>query len=125
MLKFLNIAPLLAIPVALYNLIAFTTPGGQSAVPDQLARVMLSVPMVTGGSWSITAGDIVLIFALVTLFWELLKSTSSGVGAIINHAMSMVLFIICLIEFLLAPAFATTVFFMIMIMTLLDTLAGV
>jgi hypothetical protein len=34
-------------------------------------------------------------------------------------------FIICLVEFLLHPAFATSVFFLIMIMSLLDVLAGV
>jgi hypothetical protein len=37
----------------------------------------------------------------------------------------MLVFIICLIEFLLHPAFATTTFFLIMVMSLLDVLAGV
>ena len=34
-------------------------------------------------------------------------------------------FILCLIEFLLAPNFATSTFFILMSMTLLDVLAGV
>jgi hypothetical protein len=44
---------------------------------------------------------------------------------IFNHALSMLVFIICLIEFLLVPAFSTSVFFIIMAMALLDVLAGV
>jgi uncharacterized membrane protein len=35
-----------------------------------------------------------------------------------------VLFIICLVEFLLFPAFATSIFFLLMLMVLLDVLAG-
>ena len=36
----------------------------------------------------------------------------------------MIVFIVCLVEFLLVPAFATSVFFLITAMTLLDVLAG-
>ena len=37
----------------------------------------------------------------------------------------MILFIVCLIQFLLLPNFATSTFFILMSMTLLDVLAGV
>ena len=37
----------------------------------------------------------------------------------------MMLFIVCLVQFLLLPNFATSAFFIIMVMTLLDVLAGV
>jgi hypothetical protein len=75
--------------------------------------------------WVMTFGDFLVLIALMLLFVELLKSTSTGTTAIFNHALSMLVFIICLVEFLLHPAFATSVFFMIMIMSLLDVLAGV
>ena len=58
------------------------------------------------------------------LFIELLKSTTSRKVAIINHSLSMILFIVCLVEFLLFPAFATSIFFLITLMVLLDVLAG-
>ena len=54
-----------------------------------------------------------------------MKSTSTGTSSILNHAVSMILFIVCLVEFLLMPNFATSTFFIIMSMTLLDVLAGV
>ena len=62
--------------------------------------------------------------ALVVLFIELLKSTNSQRAAIVNHSLSMVLFVICLIEFLLFPAFATATFFLLTLMVLLDVVAG-
>lgn len=62
--------------------------------------------------------------SLVVLFVELLKSTTSRRIAIINHSLSMVLFIFCLVEFLLFPAFATSTFFLVTLMVLLDVLAG-
>jgi hypothetical protein len=37
----------------------------------------------------------------------------------------MVLFIVCLVQFLLVPNFTTSVFFVLMLMVLLDVLAGV
>ena len=75
--------------------------------------------------WLLTWGDVLILLGLVLLFVELLKSTSTGTSAIFNHALSMLVFIICLVEFLLQPAFATSTFFLIMIMSLLDVLAGV
>jgi len=85
----------------------------------------LNVGMASGAHWIMTFGDVMVLLAILLLFIELLKSTSTGTAAIFNHALSMLVFIICLVEFLLHPAFATSVFFIIMIMSLLDVLAGV
>ena len=59
------------------------------------------------------------------LFIEILKSTSTGAATIFNHAVSMILFIVALVEFLLFKNFATSVFFILSVMCLLDVLAGV
>jgi hypothetical protein len=117
---------LLTLPVLIYNVIAW---GGAkfSSVDAVRARMdadTFFVPMTSGTSWAITPGHALIAVSLLMLFFELLKSTGTGRAAIINHAFSMVLFIICLIEFLLFPAFATSVFFLIMMMTLLDVMAG-
>jgi hypothetical protein len=80
--------------------------------------------MTSGGSWDVTTGDLLLAGSLVILFIELLKSTTSRRAAIINHSLSMILFVACLVEFLLLRSFATSVFFLITLMVLLDVLAG-
>ena len=81
--------------------------------------------MASGVEWIVTFGDVMVLLSLILLFIELLKSTSTGTAAIFNHALSMLVFLICLVEFLLHPAFATTPFFLILVMSLLDVLAGV
>lgn len=118
--------PLLILPVIAYNLFALLLRGGFGAVyaTEQLGAPLFSAPMPSGGTWDVGLGDLMLAGALVVLFIELLKSTSSQRIAIVNHSLSMGLFIVCLLEFLLAPAFATSTFFLLTLMVLLDVLAG-
>ncbi len=122
-----GIFPLILVPVLIYNIIAFggSAISGDAAVRDQFDAAALIIPMASRVSWSITWGEVLLLLSLMLLFVELLKSTSTGSAAIFNHALSMLVFIVCLIEFLLHPAFATSTFFLIMTMSLLDVLAGV
>jgi hypothetical protein len=119
--------PLLVLPVAAYNLIAlFLTPDGlhSTLAAERMAQPLFSVPTASGGLWSVQLGDLLVFAALVILFIELLKSTTSRRVAIINHSLSMLLFIVCLVEFLLLQAFATSTFFLVTTMVLLDVLAG-
>lgn len=127
----LSVFPLLAIPVIIYNIIAFTAggaipaPGSVSPLVDNLATVLVSIPMISGVSWQLTGADALIILCIGLLFLEILKSTGTGTATIMNHGISMILFIICLVEFLMHPNFATSTFFMIVVITLLDVLAGV
>lgn len=118
--------PLLALPLLVYNLVALTLAGGFKAMgaQEKLGEKLFSITMTSGGSWPVSLGDLILAGSLVVLFIELLKSTTSQKVAIINHSLSMILFIICLVEFLLLPAFATSTFFLLSLMVLLDVLAG-
>jgi hypothetical protein len=119
--------PLLALPVLFYNALALTAmpQGFRSALAqDRMAQQMLSVPTASGGAWPITMGDLLVFASLLILFIELLKATTSRRIAIINHSLSMLLFIVCLVEFLLFRAFATSAFFLLTTMVLLDVLAG-
>ncbi|MEP1229926.1 MAG: hypothetical protein ABJG88_04565 [Litorimonas sp.] len=121
-----TVFPLMIIPVTIYNFLAITgsTFATTEALRLRLDTDFLSVPMVNGTIWHITPGHALIAGALLALFFELIKSTSTGRGAVMNHAFSLILFIICLIEFLMLPAFATSIFFLIMLMSLLDVMAG-
>jgi len=119
--------PLLVVPVVIYNLVILLGGSAPDAVlgpASVLSEVLFRVPMTSGAAWSISVGDLILFLSLILLFVELLKSTSSQRVAIVNHALSMVLFVVCLVEFLLLPGFAGSVFFLILTMVLLDVLAG-
>ena len=130
-----SVFPLLAIPVIIYNLIAFTggsatataAAGATNVAPlaTTLAAPVLELTMISGVNWQLSGADALILLSISLLFLEILKSTSTGTATIMNHAVSMILFIVCLIQFLLLPNFATSAFFIITIMTLLDVLAGV
>ena len=136
----LSAFPLFIIPVGIYCLIAFTTTGdpvplthgGVELTPNAsplmgiLGQKFFSIGMIGGEvEWVLTKGDALLVLSIAVLFMEILKSTSTGTATIMNHALSMIVFIVCLMLFLLNPNFATSVFFILTVMALLDVLAGV
>ncbi|RKQ68886.1 hypothetical protein DES40_1661 [Litorimonas taeanensis] len=125
-MRFFLVFPLMIMPVALYNILAFS--GTAFATAEQIrARLdqdFLSIDMMSGSVWFITPGHMLIALSLLMLFFELIKSTGTDRAAVMNHAFSMLLFIICLVEFLMFPAFGTSVFFLIGLMALLDVMAG-
>ena len=119
--------PLLLIPVVIYNIVILfgaSGGGGIAAADAILSDPLLSIPMTSGANWSVGVGDLILFLSLILLFFELLKSTSSQKVAIVNHALSLIVFVVCLVEFLLIRGFATSTFFLILTMVMLDVLAG-
>jgi hypothetical protein len=118
--------PLLVIPGVLYALFAFVQVLSQNAAGAHEALVgeILSVPMPSGEHWSIGLGDLFILLGLFMLFFELIRATHSNKTAIVNHSLSMIVFVVALVLFLLGPAFATSTFFLLVMMTLLDVLAG-
>ena len=118
--------PLLVVPVAFYNILMLTISGGftGAGAGARLSAPLINLPMASRTVWPVSLGDLLVAGSLLILFAELLKSAGSRRIAILNHSLSMGLFIVCLIEFLLFPAFATSTFFLIGLMVLLDVLAG-
>ena len=113
-----NIFPKMVIPVIIYAVVAFI--GGREAMDS----ILFEVPMVSNVDWGLTTGDLLLVLGLVFLFIELVKSAGSGTATIVNHGLSMVVFVVCLALFLLVGQFATSTFFVLMFMTLTDVVAG-
>lgn len=110
--------PLFLISFAIYNMIVFLTPGVSWS--DTLA----SVPMQSGGTWTITLGDALLALSLFFLFIEMLKATRTSSRSLFDHILSTVVFIGALVEFLIVPEAATSVFALLLVMALIDVLAG-
>jgi hypothetical protein len=112
--------PLLIISFVLYNVVAvFGAAGG-----SPLAAEVFSMSMMSGGRFSLTTGDLLIVVSLALLFVEILKSTRSSNASVVDHLLSTGVFILFLVEFLLVPSAATSVFFILMLMSLLDLLAG-
>ena len=114
------VPPLLALPLIVYNIMALFGFSDGAAWASPLA----TITMVSGGVWNLTVGDIFLVVSLVLLFAEILKATRFGNASVVDHMLSTVVFVICLVEFLLVGYAATSVFFILMVMALIDVIAG-
>lgn len=122
MLRSLIVAPLLLIPIVFYGLVAMTS--GEGGTAGSLESSIFGISMMSGGRWVFTVGDFLLLVGLVTLFIEILKAARTKSDAIINHSFSMLLLLVSVISFLVVPGFGTSVFFLLVIMCLLDVVAG-
>ncbi len=108
--------PLLIIPVLAY--VTFAGAGADFGAPR------FDVPLPSGGIWQIGLGDILLTVGLGLLFFEILKANRTGGASVIDHAFSMMVFVACLIVFLIWDRAATSTFFLLMLMALTDVIAG-
>jgi hypothetical protein len=110
--------PLLIVPFAIYNMIAFITPG------VSWQHEVLRIQMMSGAEWTLTMGEVLIAFSILVLFVEVLKATRFGSRGIMDHLLSLVLFIVMLMEFLLVKQAATGTLFLIMVISFVDVLAG-
>jgi hypothetical protein len=118
----LSLIPLLLVPFVLYNLIAFGFIRADGATPFD-AQVF-SMNMMSGGVFTLSLGQLLLLISLVLMFFEIIKSSRTSNASVIDHLLSTLVFVAFLIEFLLVKSAATPVFFLLMIMALVDVLAG-
>jgi hypothetical protein len=110
--------PLLVVPFAIYNIIAFLMPG------LTWTASVATIHLISGQDWTVTAEDILLAFAILLLAVEVIKATRMGIRGLMDHVLSMILFIIMLVEFLLVARAGTSTFFILMVISLVDVMAG-
>lgn len=86
--------------------------------------VVFSARMASGADFNLRTGDIFVLVGLLFLFFEIIKSARVRSGTVLDHMLSTFVFIAALVLFLLVPFAATSTFFLIMCMALLDVIAG-
>jgi len=109
--------PLLILVLAAYNSIVFFT-------KTSFETAIFSLKMISGAQWVFNLGDLLIAVALLMLFIELLKATRTGTVSIIDHMLSTLVFIGFLVEFIVIEQAATSVFFLLTIIALIDVIAG-
>jgi len=125
----LRAIPLTVVPFLLYSILVLFSGGdgtvdGATAAKNFLATEIFGLNMMSGARWSFTWGDIILVVTLVVLFIEILKATYTSTASLIDHGLSMLVFIVALIFFLMSQQAATSVFFLIIVALLIDVVAG-
>lgn len=118
----LRVIPLLVISFIVYNVTVLF--GGDTTAETILGKQIFALPMVSGARWIFTMGDLIILLTMVLLFIELIKSTYTSSSQMVDHGLSMLVFIACLVEFLLVPKATSSVFFVILTATLIDVVAG-
>ena len=109
--------PLLLIPLAIYNMIAFLTP-----LPDGWATKLYTVRLLSGLDWSVTLGDAFIAGTLLLLFIEVVKAT--GAKSAVDHVLSFLVFAGAAAEFLMVQQAANSTFAIMTTICFIDLLAG-
>ena len=109
--------PLLIIPFAIYNIVAFLMPG------VSWFGALTSVHLASGADWTMSAGDILIAFAMLLLFAELVKARFVR-RSVVDHALSLLVFLAMLVEFILVKQAASGTFFLLLVISLVDVLGG-
>lgn len=118
---FFNI-PLTLAPLLVYDLQIFGVFGRTAG--DPWVQPIFTATMVSDARFTLLFGDLLIVAALVCLFVEIVKATRTSAPTIVDHTMSLGVFIVYLIEFLAVAGAATSVFFILMVIALIDVVGG-
>jgi len=134
--------PLLIIALLVYNAIVFVFPGtspdaifyGSTTLDTTTNKLVthsadifsVRMPNSTpnGGEWHFTRGDLLFLLGIILLAMEVVKATYTRGGALADQALSTILLMVFLVEFLLVPQAATSLFFLLTLMSAFDVVVG-
>jgi hypothetical protein len=114
--------PLLLIPVAIYNMIAFLMPG--VSLTEQ-AEPLFKVALMSGSEWPVTLRDILLTLGILMLMFEVIKGARPGAKFLTDHLLSLIVFGCAAAEFVLLKPFGTSTYFLLTLLAFADFLSGV
>ena len=109
--------PFMVIAVAAYGMVSVAF-----AIP--LDRVILTFPLPSAAGFALTVGELLIGLATVVLFFELMNATSAKSSSIFNHGLSLLVFLAGFVIFLFVPGFGSGTFLIIVLMCLVDVVAG-
>jgi hypothetical protein len=111
--------PLLLIPLAIYNIIVFLMPG------VSLAEPLLKLTLMSGAEWPMTLSDMLLALGILLLLLEVIRGARPGAKYLTDHLLSLIIFGGAAAEFLLWPRFASSTYFLLALLSLVDFLSGI
>lgn len=109
--------PLLLIPFVLYNMIAFL-------LNLQFNEQLFSIRLLSDVSMTVTIGDMLVLLGILLLYIEVLKATRISSKAIVDHVLSLVLFVAMLVEFIIVKKAASATFLILTALSFVDVIGG-
>jgi len=111
--------PLLLIPLAIYNCVAFLMPTVSFTEP------LFKIPLVSGVEWPVTLSDVLIALGIVLLLLEVIKGARPGAKFLTDHLLSFIVFAAAAAEFVMWPKFGTSTFLLLTLLSLVDFLTGI
>ncbi|WP_407181726.1 hypothetical protein [Bradyrhizobium sp. STM 3562] len=111
--------PLLLIPLAVYNIVVFL----MRDVSFTEALFTLTLP--SGAVWPVTLSDILIALGMVLLLLEVIKGARPGAKYLMDHLLSLVVFGAATAEFVLWPKFASSTYFLLVLLAFVDFVSGI
>ena len=114
---FLIAFPLLLVPFALYNMIAFL-------LNMPFTDTLFTLLPLSKARLPVTTGDLLVVVAMLLLYLEVLKAARFGVKATVDHVLSLLLFIAMVAELMLVSRAATPTFLLLTVLSFVDLIIG-
>lgn len=111
--------PLFVVPLIVYNLMMMS-----GSLDTGLHAELFSIGLMSGAQWSFTTHDTFIAAGVLILYFEIFKSTGTGLASVLDHTLSTLVFVIYLVEFLIVAGCGTSTFLILGLMALLDVISG-
>jgi hypothetical protein len=114
---FLIAFPLLLIPFALYNMLAFL-------LDTPVSTELYAIPLPADRHMAVSFGDALVVLAMLLLYLEVLKAARFASKAVMDHLLALILFAAMAAEFALVPQAQTPAFLLLTVLAFVDLLIG-
>jgi hypothetical protein len=110
--------PLLLIPFALYNMVAFL-------LNMPFSETVFSVPLGSDRRMPLNVGDLLVAIGMLLLYIEVLKAARFGGKGVTDHILSFVLFVAMVSELALVPQASTSSLLLLAVLGFVDFITGI
>lgn len=109
--------PLLLIPFALYNMVAFL-------LNMPFTDTLFTIPLMADRQMAVSTGDVLVAVGMLLLYVEFLKAGRFGTKAIMDHLLSFILLVAMAAELVLVPRAATSTLLLLAVLAFVDLITG-
>jgi hypothetical protein len=109
--------PLLLVPFALYNMIAFL-------LDLSFSDILFNIPLASRRTLPVSTGDFLVLLWVLLLYLEFLKVTRLRRKLITDHVLSLILLGAMGFEFVALPKAATSPFLVLLSLSFIDVIGG-
>jgi hypothetical protein len=109
--------PLLLVPFALYNMVAFL-------LDLSFSDVLFNIPLASRRALPVSTGDFLVLLGVLLLYLEFLKVARLRRKLIADHVLSLILLGAMGFEFVVLPKAATSPFLMLLALSFVDVIGG-